>query len=253
MTVSTFAAAQCSVLPGDLTDNIRRHLAFMRAAHGLGVQCLVFPELSLTGYELELADALAQTPDTALLAPLRAYAREARMTTVVGLPLRARAHGKPQIAAFVLHADGTSSVHTKQHLHTGEDRHVDAGAGGPLLAAGGLPVALAVCADFAQPTHVAAAAQAGARLYAVSVLIGNDGYPADSAILQGHAARHRIAVLMANHGGPTGGWASAGRSAFWDEDGALVAAADGPGDRLLVVSHSNRRWQGRCEAVDVDR
>jgi predicted amidohydrolase len=90
-------------------------------------------------------------------------------------------------------------------------------------------------------------------VYAASVLIGNDGYPADSAILQRHAERHRIAVLMANHGGPTGGWASAGRSAFWDEDGALVAATQGPGDRLLVVSHADGRWQGCCEAVDVDR
>jgi len=61
------------------------------------------------------------------------------------------------------------------------------------------------------------------------------GYPVDSVLLQGYAQRHRMAVLLANHGGPTGGWTSAGRSAFWDEQGRLIAALPGPGDGLLVV------------------
>ena len=253
MTTPVFAAAQCTVRAGDLAGNIRRHLVFMRAARRHGVRCLVFPELSLTGYELHLADALAQTTDTPLLAPLHAYAREAGMTTVVGLPLRSAGHDRPRIGAVVLHPDGTSGVHTKQHLHTGEDRYVDAGAGGALLRVGGLPLALAICADFGQPAHAAAAAQAGAGLYAASVLVGNDGYPVDSALLQGHARRHRMAVLMANHGGPTGGWTSAGRSAFWDEDGRLVAAVPGTGDRLLVVARTDKRWEGFVDPVDVDR
>ncbi|MBW8900344.1 MAG: hypothetical protein JF619_19960 [Massilia sp.] len=88
MTTAVFAAAQCTVRAGDLADNIRRHLVFMHAAQRHGVHCLVFPELSLTGYELNLAHDLAQDPDTPLLAPLRACAREAGMTTIVGLPLR---------------------------------------------------------------------------------------------------------------------------------------------------------------------
>jgi predicted amidohydrolase len=50
----------------------------------------------------------------------------------------------------------------------------------------------------------------------------------DSAILQGYAQKHSMAVLMANHAGLTGGWQSAGRSAVWSEDGTLVAAAPGP-------------------------
>jgi predicted amidohydrolase len=249
MIAPVFAAAQCTVRAGDLADNLRRHLVFMRAAHRRGVHCLVFPELSLTGYELDLADDLAQAPDSPLLAPLRAYAREARMTTIVGLPLRSASHDRPLIGAVVLHADGTSGVHTKQHLHTGEDRYVDAGAGGALLRAADLPLALAICADFCQPAHAAAAAQAGARLYAASVLIGNGGYPVDSAMLQGHARRHGMAVLMANHGGPTGGWTSAGRSAFWDEDGRLVAAVPGTGDRLLVATRTDGRWDGFVEPV----
>ncbi|MBQ5939224.1 MULTISPECIES: carbon-nitrogen hydrolase family protein [unclassified Massilia] len=251
MTKPVFAAAQCSVRAGDLAENIQRHLVFMHAARRHGVRFLVFPELSLTGYEPALADALAQQEDTALLEPLRSLAQDAAMTTVVGLPLRSAAHDKPLVAAFILHADGNMTVHVKQHLHTGEEMYFSPGDGGPMLEVSGIPTALSICADFGQPSHAEAAAAAGAQVYAASVLIGEGGYPTDSTILRGYAEQHRMAVLLANHGGPTGGWTSAGRSAFWDERGALVAAASGAGDQLLLVSRGNMGWVGSTVSVEV--
>ena len=127
---------------------------------------------------------------------------------------------------------------------TGEDAFFSAGSGGELLSVSGLSVALSVCADFSHPQHAAQAAQRGAQVYATGVLIGEGGYPADSALLQGYAQRHAMAVLMANHGGTTGGWAAAGRSAFWDEQGRCVVAASATGNRLLVVSGQAGEWQG---------
>lgn len=246
-----FAAAQCRVRAGDIAENVRRHLLFMRSAHRHGVQFLMFPELSLTGYEPTLAASLAQGCDSPFLTPLRDYAHDAGMTIVVGLPLRSAAHDKPLIAAFVLHPDRSLTVYTKQHLHSGEEHYFSAGDGGSLLLIGGLSLALAVCADFNHPAHAAAAADAGAELYAASVLIGNDGYPADSATLQGYAKTHQMAVLVANHGGPTGGWSAAGRSVLWDEHGRVVAATQGPGDQLLVVANNSDGWAGFLASVEI--
>jgi predicted amidohydrolase len=251
MTGPVLAAAQYSAVAGDIAANVRRHLDFMDAAHRHGVDVLVFPELSLTGYEPALAAGLAQAADTESVAPLRARARETGMTAIAGLPLRAETADKPFIAAFILHPDGSVTVQTKQYLHPGEEHYFSAGTGGPLLDAGGMPLALAICADFVQPAHAAAAASAGARIYAASALIGESGYPPDSALLQGYARRHRMAVLLANHGGPTGGWISAGRSAFWDERGRLVAATAGPGDELLVVSRHRDEWDAAAIPVEV--
>ncbi len=244
MSGTAFAAAQYSAVAGDIAANVRRHLDFMDAAHGQGVDVLVFPELSLTGYEPTLAAGLAQGADTDCVAPLRARARESGMTVIVGLPLRSEVVDKPFIAALILHPDGTLAAQTKQHLHTGEERYFSAGTGGPLLDAGGMPLALAICADFVHPAHAARAASAGARIYAASALIGESGYPVDSVLLQGYAQRHRMAVLLANHGGPTGGWTPVGRSAFWDAQGRSVAALPGPGDGLLVVRADGAGWSG---------
>lgn len=76
MPVPILAAAQCAVQAGAIDANLALHQQFMRRAQALGVGLLVFPELSLTGYEPTLADALAQDVHCALLAPLRALARQ---------------------------------------------------------------------------------------------------------------------------------------------------------------------------------
>ncbi|OLF53535.1 carbon-nitrogen hydrolase family protein [Pseudomonas chlororaphis] len=250
MTTLTLAAAQSIAIAGDLPGNIARHLAFIRAAAAQGVQWLVFPELSLTGYEPTLAAELAIVPDSPLLQPLRELARELGVTAVVGMPIRLSAAGPLLIGALVLAADGSLAVYSKQHLHAGEEQVFTPGVGGANLALAEERMALAVCADFSQASHARAAARSGASIYAAGVLIGEQGYAADSALLQGYAAEHAMLVLMANHGGPTGGWVSAGRSAIWGPDGRLIVAAAGTGDMLLIARRDAGRWSGAQAKVE---
>ena len=115
----------------------------------------------------------------------------------------------------------------------------------------GLTVALSVCADFTHAEHPSRAAAQGAQVYATSVLIGETGHPHDSTLLQGYAKHLQMAVLMSNHGGSTGGWASAGKSAFWDEQGQCVATTSGTGNRLLIITKKTQGWKGVEEPLSV--
>ena len=248
MTALTLAAAQTLSIAGDVPANIQRHLAFMRAAAEQGVQLLVFPELSLTGYEPALAAELAIAPEDAVLSPLREMARELRLTAVVGMPIRLAPEVGVLIGALVLGADGSLAVYTKQHLHPGEEAAFIAGQGGEALEWGDDRIALAVCADFSHSSHPRNAAESGANIYAACVLISEGGYAADTAFLQAYAAEHRMIVLMANHGGPTGGWTCAGQSAIWDKNG-LIAAASGIGEALVIAHREGGRWTGRQVAI----
>jgi predicted amidohydrolase len=49
------AAAQTTAVPGDVAANLSQHLQLARAAAKACARVLLFPRLSLTGYELELA------------------------------------------------------------------------------------------------------------------------------------------------------------------------------------------------------
>jgi predicted amidohydrolase len=240
-----FAAAQSISIPGDVAGNLIHHQRFMESAADRNVGLLVFPELSLTGYERGLAAELAISPEDVVLQPLRDLARELGLTAVVGMPIRLAADAPVLIGALVLGADRSLGVYSKQHLHAGEEIAFAPGHGGSILAMGANRVALAVCADFSQASHAAAAAEQGATLYAAGVLITEGGYVADTALLQGYARQHAMMVLMANHGGATGGWESAGRSAIWAADGSLIAAAPGVGELLVMARPQGSGWVGQ--------
>ena len=91
-----------------------------------------------------------------------------------------------------------------------------------------------------------AAVRRGANLYLVGVFFAPEAYQADTDQLAGYAARHAMAVVMANAGGPATGFASAGGSAVWSDSGALVARLDGTGAGLVVARRSERGWSGKA-------
>ncbi|WP_295373434.1 carbon-nitrogen hydrolase family protein [uncultured Pseudacidovorax sp.] len=244
------AAAQSISRPGDLAANVASHLRLIRVAQAEAVDLLVFPELSLSGYEPDLLrDCLldASAPD-GVLAPLQSAVDAAGMAVVVGAPVAHAAGGLPHIAAIVLSPQAPPRVCLKQHLHPGEDAFASAGPGGAfLIDTGRLRAGLAVCADFCTASHAAQAHEAGAQVYVASALISVGGYGHDAALLQMRAKTHGMPVLLSNHGGPSGGYVSAGRSAFWLPDGSLLAEVEGLGEHLLVIDQeaAGAGWSAR--------
>ena len=114
----TIAAAQSTSVPLDVAANVQEHLRFVEAAADHGVQWLVFPELSLTGYELAAMPSLMLHADHALLAPLRDASRRTGMAITVGAPVDSDT-ALPSIGAITLWPDGQHSVYRKFHLHGG--------------------------------------------------------------------------------------------------------------------------------------
>ena len=237
------AAAQSTSIAGEIARNVVRHLRFGTIAAEHGAQLLVFPELSLTGYEPGVARSNAVCPEALVLDSLRCLAQGAHMTVVVGAPML---NGRDElyIAALAIRPDGSTLIYTKEYLHPGEEQTFVPGSGGPAFLIGDTNVALAICADTTHSQHPAAAAACGANVYAAGVLITGNGYDADTTLLKSYALEHGMAVLMANYSGFTGGWASAGRSAIWSEDGKLVAASDATDETLVIGRKKDGVWDG---------
>ncbi|RMR01326.1 Hydrolase, carbon-nitrogen protein [Pseudomonas syringae pv. helianthi] len=236
------AVAQFCSAKGDVQRNLAGHLAFMQRAADLGANYLLFPELSLTGYEPNLARELALSPDDARLQPIMALAEILRLTTTLGIPLR-QPDDSVLIGALTFTAQGDVIPYAKQYLHPGEDAVFSAGHRDCLLALDQQRIGLCICADFSHPEHARRMAESGAGVYAASVLISPAGYEHDARLLAGRARRHTLPVLMANHGGPTGGWQSAGRSGLWDEAGRWVGGMQGAGNGLVVATRRHSGWQ----------
>ena len=252
MPPAKFAAAQSASVPGDVRANVLRHLAFARAAAAETVSFLLFPELSLTGYELPRMKDCLVSPDDPSLEPVRAFASQAGMTIVAGAPVASDAGDKPSIGAICFHPDGTSTVYQKRFLHAGEEPYAAPGrADVHGFDLNGERVSLAICADTVHPEHPQWAREAGATVYAAGVLWSRAGYAADAALVQGFSAAHGFAALVANHAAPTGGYQPAGQSAFWGPGGQLLGTAPAEGEALLMAQARHDGWVCSCQTINA--
>ena len=199
--------------------------------------------MSLTGYRLDLGAADTFRPDDPRLAPLQACANQHRLTLVVGAPVPS-----PQglhIGAIILGPHQAPKTHFKVHLHPGEEGTFTPGLPKPPLRLGPETVGLAICADITHPEHVRSAAAQRATIYAAGCFLTPKGYLPDTTLLRGYAAAYGLAVLMANFGAPSSGWASAGRSAIWQPRGELVVEGPPAGAAILLARRHRSGWQGR--------
>jgi predicted amidohydrolase len=251
------AAAQTVPVRGDVGANVDRHLQLVRAAAEEQAEVLVFPELSLTGYEIDLAAGLAFSPADPRLAPLVEAASSHSMTLIAGAPVKldSRLH----IGAFIISPDRSVGLYTKHRLGaftagascdgivpSAEATVFQPGTLNPLVRFGGNTAAVAVCADIGQPSHPRQAAERGTRTYLASMFVIPSEFEQESARLETYAVQHSMTVAFANCGGPSGGLRSAGRSRIWSGTGELLVRLEAVGAGVAVAIETPAGWRGRA-------
>lgn len=249
------AVAQTTPIRADVERNIAQHVRLARAAAEQRAEILVFPEFSLTGYELDLASELAFSSNDPRLAPLVETAVACSMALVVGAPIRAAS--RLHIGALVLRPDRAVDVYTKHHLGAfppdaapdgvvppAEASVFDPGNSNPLIRLGAGTAAVAVCADVGHASHARRAAERGVDTYLASMFVIPPDIEKEHATLAACARRHSMTVAMANFGGGSGGLPSAGRSAIWAAStGKLLARLEPSGAGVAIAREErNGRW-----------
>jgi len=239
----TIATAQIGSARGDVSGNLVAHADAVTAAASCDVSVLVFPELSLTGYEPDLAASLTFAADDARLNSLRRLAIQHRITLTVGAPIRNGAD-KPAIGAFILTPDGDIRTYLKMHLGASEIAHFSHGARPLTLDVDGQRLGISICADSSRESHPKTYADLGAQVYAAGVFLTREWYVDDAPRLQKYATKFGMLAVMANQGASTGTYESVGQSAIWAPGGHLLVQADGVESALLTATLAKSGWQG---------
>ena len=81
------ASAQTSPVRGDTKANLQEHYELIKLASKKNVDLIVFPEMSLTGYERERAQELAFTTEDSRLKRLRQLSCDKQITVIAGAPI----------------------------------------------------------------------------------------------------------------------------------------------------------------------
>ncbi len=163
----SIAIAQVNMVVGDLAGNADRIIAnAMRARDDLGCQCVVFPELAITGYppeDLLLRPAFVERGRAELD---RVRAATSGIALVVGYPLRA--DGRLYNAASLIHAGEVLGTYCKQCLPNysvfDEKRYFVAGHAPCVVTLEGVRIGISICEDIWQDGPIEQAKQAKADL-----------------------------------------------------------------------------------------
>lgn len=214
------AVAQPACLPFDVGVNAATHAALIRAA---GTRIVVFPELSLTGYEL---DAPAITAADPRLAPIVAACAEAGALALVGAPVHGE-EGREHIGILAVDAGGARVAYHKLWLGTAEAVRFSPGSQPVVIDVAGWRLGLAICKDTGIPQHARDTAALGMDVYVAGVLESAEDADRQDERARRIATEHQVWVAIASFAGATGGGYAhaAGRSAIWRPGGALVTQA----------------------------
>jgi predicted amidohydrolase len=214
------AVAQPLCRPYDVAVNAATHAATVFAA---GARVVVFPELSLTGYEL---DAPAISVDDPRLAPIVEACAETGSLALVGAPVHGEA-GRSHIAMLAVEGTGATVAYHKLYVDTTESTWFTPGDRPAVLVVDGWRLGLAICRDTGIPQHSADTAILGIDAYVAATLM----FEHETALQDERARRiatdHQVWVAVASFAGPTGGGyaETAGGSGIWRSDGVVVAQA----------------------------
>jgi predicted amidohydrolase len=218
----TIAVAQPVCVSYDVAANAVTHAATVRSA---GARAVVFPELSLTGYEL---DAPAITAEDPRLVPLVEACAETGSLALAGAPVQGGA-GRSHIGMLAIEGSGAAVVYHKLWLGTAEAQRFTPGRQPAVLDVDGWRLGLAICKDTGIPQHASDTAALGIDVYVAGVLESADETARQDERARRVATNHQVWVAVASFAGSTGGGyaQAAGRSAIWRPDG-VVATQVGP-------------------------
>lgn len=219
---------------GNIEPNIVKHLTLIDAAVEQGVDLVVFPELSLTGYEPELAQSLAIDLMDSRLDVFQQRSDRYDVIIGVGLPL-ATTENKVQIGMAWFAPDKPRRSYAKQQLHADELPYFVAGNKQLEIETPAGKAIPAICYESLQPDHASAAAEAKADIYLASVAKPTGGLVKGMLHYPAIARQHNMYVIMADAIGPCDDFISVGQSAAWNNRGELLLQMGSESEGFLLV------------------
>lgn len=237
------AAAQIATIPEDVEANLATHLEYIERAKSQGVDLLLFPELSLTGYTLsDESFRLARSRQAPVIQKIAEASQG--ITTQFGF-IEEGPGAQFYNATLAVRHGRIQHLHRKVNLpsygNLDENKHF---ATGRFMETATLDdtwrYAILICADAWNPALVHLAAMNGATLLSVPISSSIDAVDGEFSNPHGwdlavrfYAMMYGMPVVMTNRVGVEGAANFWGGSCIIDAHGRIVAQADDQ-ERLIT-------------------
>lgn len=236
--------AQTKSEKGKVQVNIENHLELVNRAIKANSDLIIFPELSITNYEPELAKELAIDIENIIFNPFQYLSDKNQIVIGIGVPTKA-AYGI-NISMLIFHPNKSRIVYSKNLLHTDELPYFVSSNNQPSLEIHGKKVALGICYESLQRAHFVKAKENGAELFIASVSKPERGTDKAYMYFSSIAKEFNTPVLMSNSVGYCDNFLSNGLSSVWNGEGELIGHLDKENQGLLFYDTEN-------EIIEVDQ
>ncbi|WP_163410507.1 carbon-nitrogen hydrolase family protein [Flavobacterium ajazii] len=227
-------AAQTIPIKGNIPQNIEKHKSLIKIAVSSQADMIIFPELSLTGYEPELANSLsiADLNDESLN-DFQVISDNNKIIIGVGIPFKT--DKGIYISMIIFQPNNKRQIYSKQYLHSGEEHYFTAGENILPLVKNDDKIAIAICYETSIPEHAEKAFKNGANIYIASVLNSVESVDKDIKRISETAKKYNMYALMSNFAGESGGYECAGKTSVWNKQGALIGQLNNKNEGLIII------------------
>jgi len=225
------ALAQIKPIKGDIPTNISLHKNWIHSAIREKVDLIIFPELSITGYEPTLAKKLATTPSDSRFEEFQQLSDQHQLIIGIGVPLKNQLG--IHISLLLFHPNQARQVYAKKYLHADELPFFESGQNADLLIRNS-HIGLAICYELAISAHISEAHKNGAKMYLASVTKTENGVQEARKRFNEIAKNYGIPTLMVNCVGDCDNFEAAGQSAVWDAEANLLGQLGKKQEGLLI-------------------
>ena len=229
--------AQTKPVKGDIETNIENHKKLIALAVSYGADTVIFPELSLTGYEPGLSKELATSQDDNRFDDFQKISDEKKVTIGVGAPLKNQEG--ISITMIIFQPKKERLTYFKQHLHEDEFPYFINGQETAPLAEN--KTAIAICYEISVPEHSAHAFKNGAEIYIASVAKSTSGVEKAIITLSDIAKRYSMTVLMSNCIGYCDNFECGGKTSIWNNKGLLMGQLNDNSEGILIIDTESQK------------
>jgi predicted amidohydrolase/GNAT superfamily N-acetyltransferase len=244
--------AQTQSLKGKIQESIEKHIRIINYAVKLNADLIVFPELSITGYEPILAKELACNSQDVRFNAFQEIANKTGITIGVGMPTNSREG--INISMLFFQPKTKCLVYSKQMLHSDELPYFVCGKEQVILSIKEMKIAFGICYETLQREHFAKAYQKGIDIYIASVAKPKGGIEKAYKHFHKIAKEFSIPILMSNCVGFCDNFLSVGQSAVWNKKGELIEQLDDINQGILVYNtglEKTEKHQLRIERAQI--
>ncbi len=213
---------------GDIQANIENHKKLINLAIAHGADTIIFPELSITGYEPELAKGLATAIDDKRFDDFQELSTRHSVTIGVGMPIK---NGSGiSISMIIFRPNEARHVYHKKHIHADEEPFFVSGENTNSMIGENEDIAIAICYELSVREHAENAFKKNAEYYVASAVKSKDAMERTAKRLSEIGKNYSMTVLLANCIGEDSG----GKSAIWNKRGVLLDQLGDSAEGFLI-------------------